>query len=79
MDADKSRSGRPRKSADLRDMIVSCRVTQAEWHYLDGLARQHGRSLNDQLRLLVFSGMPTKGADRPQEGCPPPPHRLLNT
>jgi hypothetical protein len=39
-------------------MTVSCRVTQAEWHYLDGLARKHGRSLNDLLRFLLLAGMP---------------------
>lgn len=58
MDDGKSRGGRPRKGGDLRDMTVSCRVTQAEWHYLDGLARKHGRSLNDLLRFLLLAGMP---------------------
>lgn len=58
MDESKSRGGRPRKSADVRDMTVSCRVTQAEWHYLDDLARRHGRSLNDLLRFLLLAGMP---------------------
>jgi hypothetical protein len=57
----KSRGGRPRKSQDVRDMTVSCRVTQGEWHYLDGLARKHGRSLNDLLRSLILAGMPHKG------------------
>lgn len=52
------RTGRPRKSADLREVTVSCRVTQAEWQYLSDLALNEGLSLNDLVRSLVLAGMP---------------------
>jgi hypothetical protein len=55
------RGGRPRKSADLRDVIVSCRLTQAEWQYLSDLALNEGLSLNDLLRLRLLVGMPRFG------------------
>lgn len=52
------RTGRPRKSAELRDVTVSCRVTQAEWQYLSDLALNEGLSLNDLLRSLLLAQMP---------------------
>jgi predicted DNA-binding ribbon-helix-helix protein len=58
MSVRKWRGGRPRKSADLRDVTVSCRLTQAEWQYLSDLALNEGLSLNDLLRLLLLGGMP---------------------
>jgi hypothetical protein len=52
------KTGRPRKSAELRDVTVACRVTQAEWQYLADLALNEGLSLNDLLRSLLLARMP---------------------
>lgn len=58
MDTGRSQGGRPRKSADLRKVTVSCRVTEAEWQYLSDLALNEGLSLNDLLRSVLLAGMP---------------------
>lgn len=58
MQLQKSRGGRPRKSAELRDVVASIRLTQEEWHYLDDLALNEGLPLPDLMRALLLAGMP---------------------
>jgi hypothetical protein len=50
--------GRPRRAAEAMSLTVSMRVTRAEYHYLQGLARRDGRSVADVLRARALVGMP---------------------
>jgi hypothetical protein len=50
--------GRP-KSDDPREMVVSLRLTLAEYRYLQRLAMKRGRSIGELVRLLVLVDMPT--------------------
>jgi hypothetical protein len=50
--------GRPRKADAPMSLTVSMRVTRAEYHWLQDLARRDGRSLADVLRARVLVGMP---------------------
>lgn len=69
-----ARTGRPRKSGDLREVTVSCRVTEAEWQYLDGLKLNEGfESMGDLVRSLLLAGMPR---ETPAETDPPAGDRL---
>jgi hypothetical protein len=58
--------GRPRKAAEAMSLTVSMRVTRAEYHYLQDLARRDGRSVADVLRFLALAGMPRPPAE---PGC----------
>lgn len=49
--------GRPKKPAAL-EMVVSCRLTQAEYHWLHDQARKHRCSVADLLREVVLADMP---------------------
>jgi hypothetical protein len=41
-----------------RDIIITLRLTQREYRYLQGLALKHGRSLGAVVRFLALAGMP---------------------
>jgi hypothetical protein len=52
--------GRPRKADEPMSLTVSMRVTRAEYHYLQDLARRDGRSVADVLRARALVGMPLR-------------------
>ncbi len=53
-----ARPGRP-KTAEPREMVVSLRLTQAEYHYIQALAFRRGISIGELLRLLALADMPS--------------------
>ena len=52
-----ARAGRP-KAAEPREMVVSVRLTLAEYRALQALAMKQGRSVGEQLRALALAGLP---------------------
>ncbi len=55
-----SQGGRPRKSPERRDAIVSCRLTQEEWRYLADRALNEDLALSDLVRALLLADMPAE-------------------
>lgn len=49
--------GRP-KSDEPRELVVSVRLTVAEYRYLQELAMKHGRSVGEIMRFMSLAGMP---------------------
>ncbi len=50
---------RGRKPVDNpRDILITLRLTGAEYHYLQSLALKHGRPLGEVVRFLALAGMP---------------------
>jgi hypothetical protein len=41
-----------------RDIIITLRLTQGEYRYLQGLSLKHGRPLGEIVRFLALAGMP---------------------
>jgi hypothetical protein len=59
---------RGRKPADdPRNLLITVRLTAAEYRYLQVLAMKHGRPLGEVVRFLALGGMP-----RPQSSSLPP-------
>jgi hypothetical protein len=50
--------GRP-KSDQPREMVVSLRLTLAEYRYIQVLAMRRGVSIGDLVRLLALADMPS--------------------
>jgi hypothetical protein len=53
-----AKAGRPKSGKPVRDMVVSVRLTRAEYRSLQGLAMKQGRPLGELLRALALAGMP---------------------
>ena len=50
---------RGRKPADdPRNMIITVRLTEEEYRYLQALSLKHGRPLGEIVRFLCLAGMP---------------------
>lgn len=43
-----------------RDMLITVRLTEEEYRYLQGLAMKHGRPLGEIVRFLSLAGMPLR-------------------
>jgi hypothetical protein len=52
-----AKPGRP-KSAEPREMVVSLRLTHAEYHQLRSLSIRKGVSIGEFVRRLVLANMP---------------------
>ena len=50
---------RGRKPAENpRNLLITVRLTEEEYRYLQGLAMKHGRPLREIVRFLSLAGMP---------------------
>lgn len=50
---------RGRKPAENpRDVVITVRLTQEEYRYLQGLSLKQGRPLGEIVRFLCLAGMP---------------------
>lgn len=61
-----AKAGRP-KSDEPREMIVSVRLTLAEYRYLQALAMKHGRSVGEIMRFMSLAGMPAGGRQQGEQ------------
>ncbi len=53
---------------DPRNLLITVRLTSAEYRYLQALAMKHGRPLGEVVRGLALSGMPQlSNQDKPAE------------
>jgi hypothetical protein len=43
---------------DPRNLLITVRLTAAEYRYLKALAMKHGRPLGEVVRFLALAGMP---------------------
>jgi hypothetical protein len=55
-----AKTGRPLAGAAVRSLPVTFRLTEGEYHWLQGLAFKHGGSISDVVRSLVLAGMPAE-------------------
>ncbi len=46
-----------------RNLLITVRLTAAEYRYLQALGMKHGRPLGEVVRFLALAGMPREGHD----------------
>ncbi len=51
--------------ANPRNLLITVRLTVAEYRYLQALAMQHGRPLGEVVRFLALVGMSSSAAAQP--------------
>jgi hypothetical protein len=44
--------------SELRNVVLTVRLTQAEYRYVQALAMKQGRPMGEVVRSLVLAGMP---------------------